>query len=431
MFRMSMRAVVVISFLLVWAGEVTGETFENFGQTVQLLPTAPEGEPTRLGYSYYKTETGVAVAVTNRVLVKTISPQSPKDLFELENVKEGEVLASFPHFAILLLHLHQNNALSFSRNLVEREDVEYAQPDFLQISRSQFGYSDQKSSPPVWSQWKQAIGLGDVKTRGKGVKVAVIDDAFDMNHPALRRAHLQFSIDAGTRLEKVAPEEAHEKHGTMVAGILLADWPDKELSGLIPDAGFIAVRNLYNWSSSIILAMYLAYLAEADVINCSWGMPMLLQPIADTVQAISRQGRKGKGTAIVFAAGNSREPIDQPETLQSMDEVISVAGVDPDFQVITNYGSTVDIAAPSLLPTIDSRDYDKVSYIGGSSSSAPIVTAVIAMMYSVAPDLTLEQLRSLLRESSGVLPVSLKRQHEFGMVSAGKAVNLAESWDLK
>ncbi|WP_157496913.1 S8 family peptidase [Hahella ganghwensis] len=406
-----------------------GETFTNFGQAVQLQPAVMEASANNSGYTYYKTESGVTLAVTNRVLVKTLNPDSQNSLYILENVARGEVLASFPEFTLILLHLRQNNALSYSRELLKHKEVLYAQPDFLQVSRSRFGFLGKRESQPVWPHWKQSIELENIKIKGEGIRVAVIDDAFDMNHPALRHAHLQFSIDTGTRLEDVAPQEAHEKHGTMVAGLLLAQWQEKELSGLVPGADFIAVRNLYNWTSNIVLAMYLSYLAKADVINCSWGMPMLLQPIAETVQAISRLGRAGKGTAIVFAAGNSQEQVDHPMTLQSMDEVISVAGVDSDYRVITNFGRTVDIAAPSLLPTIDPRNYDKVSYIGGSSSAAPVVTAVIAMMYAVAPQLTVEQLRSLLRESSQELPAFSGRMHEFGVVNAGRAVSLAESWN--
>lgn len=433
--------VIILNILTFWYGKATAESFVNFGQHIQLSPITfdtlkqksklSSNKVPAQNYTYLQTDSDTVLAMTNRVLVKVLNSDNHIRLYDQENVASGEILAQFPEFSILSLQLKQNNALPFARELLRYKNVLYAQPDFLQITQSSFRFSDTphySPSPAIWNNWKQALHFDEITTKGEGVKVAIIDDAFDLNHPALKKAKIHFSMDTESRSDVVLPIADSEKHGTMVAGLLMADWPEKNIHGVIPGADLIAISNKYNWTSSIVLSMYLSYIAGADVITCSWGIPMLMQPISDTVKAISRLGREGKGSAIVFAAGNQRVQVDQPDTLQSMTEVISVAGVNPEYRVITNYGNTVDIAAASLLPTIDPRDYNKVSYIGGSSSAAPVISAVIAMMYAIAPELTVKQVRILLRDSTQPLPIDGEKHHQFGVINAKQAVKQAEIW---
>lgn len=423
-----------ISILLILLTvQAQAESFLNFGKTIKLSvdKTTPSS-----AQHLYRTTNAVTLATANRILVRLEKNKTTLLLNHLDNVKSSEILADFPEFSIHLLYLHKNNALNFARELMKHPDVAYAQPDFLQVTQGKFRFSDHPSTAPhsssssadVWQNWKQAIHFSDTTTQGSGVKVAVIDDAFDLSHPAFKNIQLTFRMNSDSRTENVSPKADHEKHGTMVAGLLWANWPEKKLHGLIPDAEMIAIANQYNWTSAVVLSLYLAYIAGADVINCSWGMPMLMQPIADTVKAIRRHGRNGKGSAIVFAAGNQRKPVDSADTLQSMAEVTSVAAIDPQYRVISNYGKTVDIAAPGLLATTDPRNHNKVSYIGGSSSAAPVISATIAMIYSLSPQLTISQVEQLLQKISHPSPL---KNHDFGLVNVKLAVNCAILWNSK
>ncbi|MFC3679475.1 S8 family peptidase [Bacterioplanoides pacificum] len=423
-----------ISILLILLTvQARAESFLNFGKTIKL---SVDKTTLSSAQHLYRTTNAVTLATANRILVRLEKNKTALLLNHLDNVKSSEILADFPEFSIHLLYLHKNNALNFARELMKHPDVVYAQPDFLQVTQGKFRFSDHPSAAPhsssssadVWQNWKQAIHFSDTTTQGSGVKVAVIDDAFDLSHPAFKNIQLTFRMNSDSRTENVSPKADHEKHGTMVAGLLWANWPEKKLHGLIPDAEMIAIANQYNWTSAVVLSLYLAYIAGADVINCSWGMPMLMQPIADTVKAIRRHGRNGKGSAIVFAAGNQRKPVDSADTLQSMAEVTSVAAIDPQYRVISNYGKTVDIAAPGLLATTDPRNHNKVSYIGGSSSAAPVISATIAMIYSLSPQLTISQVEQLLQKISHPSPL---KNHDFGLVNVKLAVNCAALWNSK
>jgi len=425
-----------ISILLILLTvQAQAASFLNFGKTVKL---SVDKTTLSSAQHLYRTTNAVTLATANRILVRLEKNKTTLLLNHLDNVKSSEILADFPEFSIHLLYLHKNNALNFARELMKHPDVAYAQPDFLQVTQDKFRFSDHPSAAPhsssspssadFWQNWKQTIHFSDTATHGSGVKVAVIDDAFDLSHPAFKNIQLTFSMNSDSRTENVSPKADHEKHGTMVVGLLWANWPEKKLHGLIPDAEMIAIANQYNWTSAVVLSLYLAYIAGADVINCSWGMPMLMQPIADTVKAIRRHGRNGKGSAIVFAAGNQRKPVDSADTLQSMAEVISVAAIDPQYRVISNYGKTVDIAAPGLLATTDPRNHNKVSYIGGSSSAAPVISATIAMIYSLSPQLTISQVEQLLQKISHPSPL---KNHDFGLVNVKFAVNCATLWNSR
>jgi len=414
---------------VVWAQNVV-----NFGEPLALkaIDASSISNDVILNpdYSFFSTQSDVLLATNNRVLVKVASNKTADTLFSLNGVESGELLAKFPTFCIYLLTLNHSNTIQFATDIAQRPDVIYAQPDMLQIDNFNRRWSlarrftsndsvvDQPKSVPshVWQDWQSAINFvpGQLKANAR---IAIIDDGFNFSHPAFNHVTPVFQFDTHSRSRQILPRISGEKHGTMVAGLLFANWPDKNLQGLTPQASVIAIRNVYNWSSEIILAFYLAYLANADVINCSWGLPLLLEPIADSVNAIAHYGRETKGTAIVFAVGNREDVLNEPNRLETLEAVIAVAGVDKQYRVNTNHGATIDIAGPTLLPTTDARDYQKISYLGGSSSAAPVVAGIIALMISEAPNLTLYDIKSILKQSSQPLP----NVSGFGFLNAQQA----------
>ncbi|MCP4320316.1 MAG: S8 family serine peptidase [Psychromonas sp.] len=152
--------------------------------------------------------------------------------------------------------------------------------------------------------------------KGQGVKVAVIDDGFDLSHAQFTQTKLIFSYDSESRSLDSPPKTAKDTHGTKVASILFATNEEGDLNrdqkvvkGMVPLADFIAIRQPDTWTSNTILSFQLAKLSNADVINCSWHSLWLLEPIYDVISDLARYGRSGKGTAVVFSAGNQGKKI--------------------------------------------------------------------------------------------------------------------------
>lgn len=95
--------------------------------------------------------------------------------------------------------------------------------------------------------------------------------------------------------------------------------------------------------------------------------------------------------------------------------IITVAStdLDDDRSSFSNYGSTVNIAAPggtshgfnvgvegiySTIPV--SLTIDDYEYVGGTSFAAPQVAGVAALLLSISPDLTASELRTVLESSA-------------------------------
>jgi subtilisin family serine protease len=134
---------------------------------------------------------------------------------------------------------------------------------------------------------------------------------------------------------------------------------------------------------------------------------------------------------MVVASGNSSEDTDVIEThftAKDGSNVLCVAATDENDNLTSysNYGATrVDLAAPGgtpetpIMSTFAFTDISK--YIGypGTSMATPIVAGAAAVVKSVNPGLTAEQIKAILVHS-GRSVSSLE-----GKVSSGKILDVA------
>src|SRR5690606_19462091 len=157
--------------------------------------------------------------------------------------------------------------------------------------------------------------------------------------------------------------------------------------------------------------------AGAWVINNSWGasggdprfqlsnfgvgvIPQLVRAAFDYAET---DGRGGKGTVILFAAGNSNEIVNDYGAYES---VLAVAAVDDQGlkSYYSNFGVAVDIAAPSngglngITTTAAPSGY--TNSFGGTSSACPFASGVAGLILSANPELTAAEVRDILRASA-------------------------------
>jgi hypothetical protein len=296
--------------------------------------------------------------------------------------------------------------------------------------------------------------------------IAINDTGIDLNHPDLKD-NLLPPLNFPTDSQSLLGFGAFGDHGTSCAGVAAARGDNNQgVSGVCPGCAVLPV-----WvapfgpdgSGLLIddndLAMNFVKMTDmgVGVISNSWGKsigdplfktsipqyPVLPMVVADAFDYAETKGRNGKGTVILFAAGNNNENIAK-NPYPSHPNVITVAAVDnlglKSFY--SNYGNEIDIAAPSdggtlgitttqIVPTENGPPY--TSDFGGTSSATPFVAGVIGLMLSANPELSAQEIRSILQASATKIDNvygewdanGFSPYYGHGLVNAYKAVKMA------
>jgi hypothetical protein len=211
------------------------------------------------------------------------------------------------------------------------------------------------------------------RSRGKNIRVAVIDTGVDVTHPELQgRIELQRNyVDRDqTRFDA-------DRHGTAVAGVIVANANNGiGMVGIAPEAKLLALKACWQLQAdhdaascnSFTLAQALAGAinANAQVINLSLTGPQ--DPLLSALIARAQH----KGIVVVGAAGNR----DQPFPAQVPD-VLSVAGLDsePSGQALRAPGRDVFSLRPG----------NRYDFISGNSMATAEVTGAVALVLGEAP----------------------------------------------
>ncbi len=281
------------------------------------------------------------------------------------------------------------------------------------------------------------------KYTGKGVKVAIIDAGLDVNHIEYKDSIVK-TINARDKSTDVKPDDEETGyHGTAVTGIIAADINGIGLRGIAPDAQIIFIKldlNGFLDDEDFLEAFELAEKADADVINCSWGTGDVSEVVKMKIDQLAANGRGGKGTVIVFAAGNKGKEIENDES--TLESVIGVGSTDEENlrAVYSNYGEKIDILAPGGFTLGITTTYPQNKFITaestepfmGTSASAPIVTALVALLLEANPTLTRTQIQSVIslgadKIGNAKYPGGKNIYYGNGKVNFSKSLKLAET----
>ncbi|MBU0720435.1 S8 family serine peptidase [bacterium] len=260
---------------------------------------------------------------------------------------------------------------------------------------------------------------------GRGIKVAVIDNGFDVNHPEIKDRIIK-TINVGqTDLNSdVSHTLSSDYHGTAVAGIIASAKDNIGIDGVSPDVELILIKMPEILSDSIIIELFQqAVESGADIINCSWGTGEVSDVVREYINDISSTARDAKGVIVVFACGNDNTAMAEDES--SIKNVIGVGSTDKHNlrTFYSNYGKELDIVAPGGyelgITTLDplgingiTKDeynrYDEhndgvpLSFIG-TSASAPIISGVLALALEKNDGLTREEIANILKYSTDTI----------------------------
>ncbi len=328
--------------------------------------------------------------------------------------------------------------------------------------------------------WQRTLGSPDIV-------IAVIDDGFDLTHPAFtnKRLHPAERDFAVSGADPDPSSEGADYHGTCVASIATGSVDGDGMVGIAPGCTFLPIRLGFGpMAAPVDILEVFRYVSQfADVVNCSFGTsPASFDRFApefrNAITELTRSGgRRGKGLVMVFAAGND----DAPTYLSAADNRNGVTFVGqtnfgPDLRQIpaqqevfsgypmtrgvivagamsslkrksgfSNWGPHITITAPSnnmhyitsfiaagvndavrnqfvanyrglgqiaavnrtgrgrafspLMDDPSTPDFFENHYterFGGTSGAAPVITGVVALMLSVNPNLTAQQVMQIL-----------------------------------
>ncbi|MFD3665198.1 type VII secretion-associated serine protease mycosin [Streptomyces sp. NPDC058659] len=254
-------------------------------------------------------------------------------------------------------------------------------------------------------------------TKGKGVRVAVIDTGVDDVNPQLREA-----VDAKAGKDFLKPDPKNpgfgdEKrgktdgtvddvgHGTKVAGIIAAR-PGKGTGfvGLAPEATIIPIRQNDEKNSgkadTMAKAIDWAVAKGADVINISQDTTQRLD--TDSAMGVSIAKAIEKKIVVVASAGNDGMDGKFKKTYPAaFPGVLAVASSDRNNEraAFSQAGPMVGVAAPGV---------DMVSTVpgggqcvdNGTSFSAPYVAGVAALLKARYPDWSAAQIVTRIEQTA-------------------------------
>ncbi|WP_327708559.1 type VII secretion-associated serine protease mycosin [Streptomyces sp. NBC_00464] len=242
-------------------------------------------------------------------------------------------------------------------------------------------------------------------TRGKGIRVAVIDTGVDDTNPQLRGA-----VDASAGIDYTDGGGSDGTvdevgHGTKVAGIIAArPRGGTGFVGLAPEATVIPIRQndgRHNGRDSAMAAAIDHAIAHgAQVINISQDTT---RPLADDSllgRAVARA--IDKDIVVVAAAGNDGADGRHRSTYPAaFDGVLAVAASDRNNEraPFSQAGDFVGVAAPGvdIVSTVPGNGQCTDN---GTSFAAPYVTGVVALMRAKYPEWTAAQIIAHIEQTA-------------------------------
>lgn len=266
-------------------------------------------------------------------------------------------------------------------------------------------------------------------TKGNpNITIAVIDKCFDIAHEKFVGCNLKTAYDADNdciyNYDNVNPNFEDDEHGTHVAGIIFSKHDGTENYGVAPNISFLPIKieqlgEHQNDFSHFIRAIEYAVNNGADVISISAYMPgEYSTTVVDSLNSALNRGRNGKGCIIVMCAGNDGEsscnyntnmPLTFPQNaVPNLLTVASCERTTENNQIMYNIqsrsGNNIDITAPgeNIYSTIPVREEHNNRYRrkSGTSMAAPHVAGVAALMLSVNPNLTRQQVCDIIEQTA-------------------------------
>lgn len=413
----------------------------------------------------YKNKSGKLLIGTARVTVKldpSMDEAKARNMVESQGYRVIHSLKFAPNLFEIEVN-ESEDSIEVANHLNSNEQVVYAEPQFLSHVSQRLKPSD----PLYGKQWQldnsgqnggtvgadvQAEKAWDI-AKGKGVRLAIIDNGFDINHSDLKRAIDSTAGYFSPRSFFINSLSGYPSgnHGTFCAGMAIAQANNSGIVGVAYQSDFIPVACLNDQvGTQTTLARAIAYAADpsseipglpigkgADVIACSlgpngadWEMESVLQ---DAIDFCVTKGRNGLGTPVFWAVSNGNYTIDGRDGTDEVSAYKNTIAVgrsnSKDSEDGSAFGDELDFLAPGAS-VFSCRSGGGYGSSTGTSFAAPLAAGVGALLLSKKPTLKWTEVRKLMQDSCdkiGGVNYDVSGRHEtygFGRINAYEALKL-------
>ncbi|WP_371626237.1 S8 family serine peptidase [Streptomyces sp. NBC_01116] len=241
-------------------------------------------------------------------------------------------------------------------------------------------------------------------TTGEGIKVAVIDTGVNSSTPSLRGQVLKGVDVTGAPGDET---DDYHGHGTTMAELIAGTGKGGGLKGLAPGAKIIPIRmsdaDLMKKRSTVFSdsadAIRAAADSDAQIISMSFGSEG-----REISEHKAVEYAESKGKLFLASVGNEGERENIQSYPGSYAEAVGVASADRKGRVssFSSHSDAVDIASPgSDVPGWCDNSFQ--SYCdgdGGTSAATAIASASAALVWSLHPDWTANQVLNVLFDTA-------------------------------
>ncbi len=402
---------------------------------------------------------------------------SLEDILRTQNIKYSSIEKDKYSTNCYTVLLDYDDALSVSSLLYNTGLFEYAEPDFYS-SMQLLGYEDNPLYSQQWSVHNDSLNIGLLsawnKTTGhRNIKIALLDVGVAYDHSDLAPNMLPgysatmdcYGYDCG------GYDNFMESHGTLCAGIMIAANNNEGIVGVSHSSKLMSVKcseirptgtkDHYPTGCDHIYAHHLmkalnaaCYTLKADIITIALTDRHPSSAITDKITEVCQNGRDGKGLVFVASSGNNEYYMSSDTSMSCFaihPDVISVGSIAPTglrsdnatntgwFSFSSCYGEDLDlVASGELIPTTDICS--AYSTFAGTSAASSHVAGVAALILSVNPCLTGEEVKHIIESTctkirQDVYTYDNNPNHPngtwnievgHGLVNAGAAVAMAQ-----
>ena len=439
---------------------------------------------------YREPQSELRLIVTDEITVRFKNNVHQSEIEKLNSESDVEVIEqnNFVPNQYLLRIKDPKDTLNLANKYHESNLTEFAAPNFV----SEFKKYSLPNDIFFAEQWYlrndgQGNGLvgEDVDaedawrlTQGSpNITIAILDDGVDIEHPDLKAniwknpnsdepdVHGRNFYDANfdPRPRKFTfpytQLDNNDSHGTPCAGVVAAVGENQlGVIGIAYKCKILPVKIFLADDPAPVnaLADAIRYAGQrADVLSCSWGIPFSTDVEYAIKDVVNSFGRVGRGCPVFCATGNEyQSKIRFPASIPAAIAVGASTnlGLRANY---SNYGEGIDFVAPSSggtkrvfttdvsitgrglnIGSTTSGDAEGLytNNFGGTSSATPLAAGIAALILSLNPKLTWDQVRKYMRDTadkidftSGNYLDGYSIQYGFGRVNAYKALQAVKS----
>ncbi len=360
-------------------------------------------------------------------------------------------------FKLTLSEPGEQNVLDMIDELNTRDEVDYAQPNYMYYLAEDTSYipndpsySKQYALDKIDAKnvWAQNIDCSDVV-------VGIIDSGIKTNHADLAENIWENQGEIGEMKNDGVDNDGNGRiddyqgwnffdnnnivedtygHGTHVAGIVSAVTDNGEgIASLARNARLMPLKiiNGKTGTTTTMINDSISYAAQngADILNLS----LSTSPEKPNDKFLKNIIEYNPDILFIAAASNDANdndinPVYPACHTVNFDNVISVAATTSEdiLRPTSNYGKTsVDLAAPgdSIYSTYKDGSYYKM---GGTSMACPLVVSAAAVLKAKYPDITPGEIKTALTESVDKLSTLEGKIRSGGRLNAYKALKYFE-----